>query len=535
MSLTAPLNMSVRFQWVKCQLDALRKCLSVSDLRKALRSLPKDLDDTYARILQDIDNKGYGDQVAKILQWLAYSAHSMSLGEIAEVLTVDMEGDPLVDFERRLEDPPDILEICSSLVSVDQGYIQFAHFSVREFLESPRLDNGPAKRFAVDEMRANMLIAESCIAYIIQVESLLVPAKSGRRQIFIDLIDENYPLWQYAGRSWSKHASNAQENERIISLCERLFQSRNTAFGRLLWLDYDLRHLTDSQGRILPIHYAIFYSLPRIMRKLVLDGADVNSKDIYGKTPLIVVINFSIHEHVEDVQFLLDHGAEVNARDDSGFTALMYASGRARVQTVQALLDNGADLEAQNGNGETALILASSVRHTEMVHLLLDRGALIDSPIGEKALGFASHYGYSEIVQILLDRGVDVDASCDLGFQGYDSVKCTALTRALAGRKYETADLLVKNGADVNARSSIKDRNAVLLEHVFANEKNLHRHFRPYSIGKDGIEQHRGKMFRFLIEHGADPKLVRADHMNLEAQERFRNRLSDFDIDLSLE
>lgn len=518
----------------------------MSDLRKALRSLPKDLDDTYARILQDIDDKGYDNQVAKILQWLAYSVRPMSLEEIAEVLTVDMESDPLVDFERRLQDPQDILELCSSLVSIDQGYIQFAHFSVREFLESSRLDNGPAKKFAVDEMRANILIAESCITYNIQLNSLLVELDIESLLVELDrpIIYEQHPLCKYAANNWGIHAQKARENGRIISLCERLFRSDNSELPfwekvrRSSSRNLSFLRMIDAQGSFLPLHCAIRFSLPRIMRKLILEGANVNSKNKwFSQTPLILVTKSDIHLRVKDVPFLLSHGAEVNTRDGNGCTALMYASEKGFVETVQILLENGADLEAQDNFGKTALLTASFGGYTEIVHLLLGRGASIDSPIGEKALGFASYLGHSKIAQILLDRGVDVDASCDLEyrFQGIYSVTCTALPRALARQKYETMDLLVKSGADINARYSIEDRNAVLLEHVFANTKNICADFRDAEhvftkiIPLVETRKHRDEMFRFLIEHGADPKLVNTENFDYEAKKRYDEILDEGD------
>ena len=201
---------------------------------------------------------------------------------------------------------------------------------------------------------------------------------------------------------------------------------------------------------------------------------------------------------------------------------------------MEALLENGADLDAQDTNGETALVLASKESNTEIVHFLLNKGASTDSPIGEKALGFASGRGSSEIVQILLDRKVSVDATCDWNYRNEGT--CTALIRALARQQYETADLLMTNGADINARSSMGDRDAVLLEHVIVNSKDLNLDFES-SVVRDivggGTKQQ--EMFSFLIEHGADPKLVRTDHLNLEQKQRYRELLSEFNIALSLE
>lgn len=75
-----------------CQLDALRKYLKVDLLRKALKSLPKTLDDTYARIVLSIDEE-YTQDALKVLQWLAFSARPVRIEEVAEVVAVDLECD----------------------------------------------------------------------------------------------------------------------------------------------------------------------------------------------------------------------------------------------------------------------------------------------------------------------------------------------------------------------------------------------------------------------------------------------------------
>jgi hypothetical protein len=97
-------------------LDTLHKCLKLDKLRKALRSLPKTLDDTYAQILLKID-EDYSQDALKILQWLVHSARPLRIEEIAEVIAVDTDNKPGFDPERRLWNPEDVLRICSSLVT----------------------------------------------------------------------------------------------------------------------------------------------------------------------------------------------------------------------------------------------------------------------------------------------------------------------------------------------------------------------------------------------------------------------------------
>jgi ankyrin repeat protein len=77
----------------------------------------------------------------------------------------------------------------------------------------------------------------------------------------------------------------------------------------------------------------------------------------------------------EKVQALLTQGADVNAKDKGGFTALMDAAWEGHTDTVQALLAQGADVNAKNKNGDTALMLAKEGGHKEIVHILKEAGA----------------------------------------------------------------------------------------------------------------------------------------------------------------
>ena len=70
------------------------------------------------------------------------------------------------------------------------------------------------------------------------------------------------------------------------------------------------------------------------------------------------------------VETILTLGADVNAEDENGQTALMLAAEQGHAETVAALLDAGADLNAKNKNENTALMIAEQNGQTEMVQLL---------------------------------------------------------------------------------------------------------------------------------------------------------------------
>ena len=58
------------------------------------------------------------------------------------------------------------------------------------------------------------------------------------------------------------------------------------------------------------------------------------------------------------MKFLIDHGADVNAKTAQGFTALIYASRDGFLKTVNHLITNGAEVDAQTSFGFTALMVS---------------------------------------------------------------------------------------------------------------------------------------------------------------------------------
>ena len=517
------IELVVRFQWVKCQLDALGRCLSLSSLRKALRSLPNDLDDTYARILQSIEDDEHSELVAMIIQWLAYSERPMSLTEISEALTVDPDDDYQYDVERRLEDPQDLFRICSSLVTTEpwpgspwtppvlRKRLRFAHFSVREYLESSRTHDGPNKKYAIQKIRSNTFIAESCIVYLSHLD-----VSQKRTDDDDDDDDESlrkeYPLADYAASNWIVHAERAEEGGNIIALSKAFFREVDR-LPRWKIGDSTISSLClDSQGKYLPLLHASLHNVPKITSAFILEGADVNAPNKRGWTPWMEIS--MERERIELVEFFLKHGADTNARNESGFTAVMIAAIYGNLQTVRMLLDYGADPHAYDGSTVyTALTLATREGHSRVVEHLLDRGVSNCPHFVVEAIQAASLYGKHEMLRILLARGVDVDAEwhqprASDGVEG-TSLFTTALLRALEHYdervRNDIANLLLEYGADVNACSTVDGIHGVALRHALR-------------YGEDF-------MVDFLLEHGADPCLVETEHLDEDEKRRFEDML----------
>ena len=87
------------------------------------------------------------------------------------------------------------------------------------------------------------------------------------------------------------------------------------------------------------------------------------------------LIQASMNGDVEQVISLLGSGADVNARDQRGRTALLCAVSRGQIDLVKLLLDKGADVNAKGEHGWTPLMEAANRGRSEVAKLLLEKGA----------------------------------------------------------------------------------------------------------------------------------------------------------------
>jgi uncharacterized protein len=124
-----------------------------------------------------------------------------------------------------------------------------------------------------------------------------------------------------------------------------------------------------SQDGWTPLHLACFFNHPAIAEALILYGADVQAR---SRNPMQ---NAPLHAAAagrsrEAVRILLQHGADVNAKQEGGWTALHAASQNGDVEMVQLLIASGAHVHARAGNNQNALDLALTKGHQAVVDIL---------------------------------------------------------------------------------------------------------------------------------------------------------------------
>ncbi len=123
-----------------------------------------------------------------------------------------------------------------------------------------------------------------------------------------------------------------------------------------------------------PAQSALFGALhagdSKQLARLVAEGAAVDARDRYNATPLMYAAAYGT---LNDVRFLIQAGADVNAASEEGFTPLMFSTGEADKLTT--LLKAGAKVNVSAKTGATALLCAALRGNVEGVQVLLDAGA----------------------------------------------------------------------------------------------------------------------------------------------------------------
>ena len=471
--------MLYRFRWVFCQLDALQHCIP-PNLRQYLDEMPETLDETYDRILKGI-NKAQRDNAHRLLQCLAVAVVPLLVEELAELLAFDFQatrsgGGPTLKEDWRWDDEEEaVLSICSSLITIiprdDSRVVQFSHFSVKEYLTSPRLAQSPhgeVSRFRIDLETAHTVMAQACLATLLRLDE-----HASNNDIKVS------PLVKYAAEHWVDHAQFGKVSLRVRDQVDDLFDISKPHFAAWLrvhnmdkkWNSFSAYGFV-SVGS--PLYYAAFCGFHDMAEHLITKHPEqVNARGGYNLFPLQAALHkrhlhianlLYRHGAVVDVQgqcmstplhaasyngqvdimrWLLNHGANANARDVARFTPLCLAAFLMRLEAVQVLLEHDADINTQDSRGRTPLCWVLSNcspngKFVDMVRLLLERGAdpNIRSDDHSTPLHQASSRNLLEAARLLLSCGAKLDEK--------DKRGKTPLQLAVSD---EMAKLLLQHGA----------------------------------------------------------------------------------------
>jgi ankyrin repeat protein len=200
-------------------------------------------------------------------------------------------------------------------------------------------------------------------------------------------------------------------------------------------------------------------------KNLIAKGADVNAANADGTTALMQAAEGSgyLSNNAPAVAMLLDKGATVDFQDKRGRTALDHAAAEGKIEAMRLLLAHKANPNLRAKDSSTPLLTAIRFGHLVAGSLLLDNGADINAadsdgntPLIIAAEGTAYMPNNTPLVEALLNKNAKVDTQ--------DSHGRTAFYRAAAEGKTDAARLLLDKKANPNQQAN--DGTTPLLEAV---------------------------------------------------------------------
>lgn len=260
-----------------------------------------------------------------------------------------------------------------------------------------------------------------------------------------------------------------QQDKQGLSLLHYAIKQQNLALLEYLLKAGANPELADQAQRT-----ALFYALEQNdlapVKMLVEHQASLNAKDQAQRTPLLYAIEYYVQEandtfkqHLAEritlIDYLLDQGAELQAADENGNTALHL--GMPIYELGQHLIERGADIHALNKEGETAIFQVVTANYPERqvkayLQTLLDKGLDINArnKYNESLLSKAVRHDKIQVMTYLLEHGADPTVGKDTSpEQAGFTLPMYIVNRAASStaQKIQLLSLLKDKGADFNA------------------------------------------------------------------------------------
>ena len=245
---------------------------------------------------------------------------------------------------------------------------------------------------------------------------------------------------------------------------------------------------------------------PRISELLIDHGADLEARDHDGKSPLLSLCGSDRPNAEHAMRLLLKRGADIHSRDNSGETALFKAAAKGFCCIIQVLKEHGADIHARSTFGRSVLFTAIGCysQSDETVPLLLELGVdvhLQDSA-GDTALTLAAAWDKLDVVKLLLGHGANPHTKNEAGDTAL--TLAAAVKSILVGRpRYDEGGSWID---DATLMAAVVEQNLITLEILL-------KHGASVDVGNKAgdtaltLAAAKGKLdaVKLLLNYGANP------------------------------
>lgn len=623
------------YLWVYLILDLIEKDPNINisidkdTIDEVTSQLPQTINEAYEKILSTSCKH---EEAQRLLQIVVAAARPLTLEEMYVAFTLKDNHQTYDGLKTNLGSKEierfgyDIRDRCGLFVRVVDSRIYLIHQTAKEFLvrreeESLHHPAHQSTRWG-DSLRmrhCHQLLADICMQHLLNFAEFETDPFT--KDTKLSDYAEKYPFIDYSANNWVVHLKESQAGldrttiQSILTLCDtttkrcltwlRIYwTSTNTDFPENITTlmatsyfgfapavklllksnyDVDLDCCDDRYGRS-ALSWAAGNGFDVVVTKLLkgspwkgiirlpFRGAEIDSLDKYGRTPLVYAI---LNKQESVAEQLLRAGARADLEDNIEGTPLYYAicSGQNKLaaqmlkkgnevgpehsirkkllfsaamrghdDVIELLLEGGEiSPDEKDSGGHTALALAAKGGHEGVVQLLLDSGADVEVEDYDrwKPLTFSAYNGHKRVVQLLLDRGASIETRSIGG--------STPLAFAARNGHEGVAELLLDRGADVEAEDD-NGRTPLVIAAKNGYEgvvKLLLDKGADVEIKDDNgqtplvfaVEHKRGEVVKLLLDKGANieakgnngrmPLVIAANHTSGRIVELLLNRGAD--------
>ena len=332
-------------------------------------------------------------------------------------------------------------------------------------------------------------------------------------------IHDNRPIIDYL---ISKNADLNLTGEAGNSMLHVLSANSNIKLARLCIEEHNLIVDARNDNQETPLMIAVRANEIELVKYLVEQGADVNAENANGETPVFYIVR----NNGEMFNYLIAQNADVSHETNNNTTLLITASRNKHFAAIRFLLENGANIEDKDEAGFTAFhhVISPHDRDHEVINMFLERGADINTVSardGKSLLYYAIEREDIERVKELVVMGANINVANREGFRPRMN-------------DIEIIKYLVTNGADINAVDRRNDtylcvamyeENQELIEFLLNQGSDINKqcYFEEPPLVK-AIEMSDILLVKYLVEQGAEVNAIGYAEMNvMEYAEREEN------------
>ncbi|KAG5785844.1 hypothetical protein H9Q73_000571 [Fusarium xylarioides] len=338
-----------------------------------MQALPRNLEKTFEQAFQTLEDEEERKLAKRILQFVMFANKPLDLPELVEGIAITSDTKTLEDVQSNsLREKSYVFELCGSLVRESQATskIDLAHYSVYQFLQSPKIEGNRENELYLDKSQSNIELLTVCIRYL-TIEN--VSAGGIAEEVEAALEDDdlyispevfaNTPFLQHAVSNWPAYASklsDAELKDIWTSVLFSFFEPSSNYFKFWVRKARYLHGYYKYPPGITALHVAAAHGLPNLATILLEDSHlskatwQISKAKVGSRTPLHMAIENGQNSVIE----LLLGLDLIDSTDERGRTPLHLAIECANEEAVTKLILAGANVNHCEADGRTPLFIA---------------------------------------------------------------------------------------------------------------------------------------------------------------------------------